>query len=69
MTWQEALEIVVARTKHERYRDLCSDECAMHEAYRALMIRQAIDEPELAPPDQSQPVTPCCGGDSVFPPF
>lgn len=46
MTWDDALEIAVARTKHERYRDLCADSYPDHEMWRAEMIRQAAEEPE-----------------------
>lgn len=39
--WAEALDIVVARTKHERYRALCADSHPDHEAWRAKMIEMA----------------------------
>lgn len=44
MTWREALEQVVARTRHERYRWLTSDDnpdAAQREGYRASLIQQA----------------------------
>ena len=46
MNWQDALEIVVARTKHAPYRQLCSDANTQpapnnRDAYRREMIRQA----------------------------
>ncbi len=50
MTWQDALEIMVARTKHERYRWLTSDDnpdVAQREGYRASLVRQASDLPPL----------------------
>lgn len=48
MTWTEALEIVVKRTGHERYRFLVSDanpDKWGRDAYRLEMVRMA-DEPE-----------------------
>ncbi len=49
MTWQEALDIVVAQTKHEKFREQCSD--ANHdtgpnskENFRALMLKMAADD-------------------------
>lgn len=53
MTWEQALEIVIARTKHERYRDLCADDWPDHEAYRAEMIRM-VSEPPSFPPMRTQ---------------
>ena len=53
MTYIDALEIVVARTKHERYRWLCSDantEEASREGYRFLMIRMAVSDQPTAYP-------------------
>lgn len=56
MTLAEALEIVIARTKHERYRWLCSDanpDAESREAYRGLMVRLASDgdlPPQPPPP-------------------
>ncbi len=41
MIWQDALEIIVARTKHERYRVLCSDSWIDHESWRAFIVRLA----------------------------
>lgn len=52
MTWQDALDAVVARTPHERYRWLCSDEnpdVRQRERYRALMVRIASGEPDPDP--------------------
>jgi hypothetical protein len=45
MTWEEALDLIVARTGHHRYRDLCADTWPDHAAYRALVIRLATGEP------------------------
>jgi hypothetical protein len=39
--WIKALEIVVARTHHTRYRDLCAEDHSDHCAWRRLMIRLA----------------------------
>lgn len=44
MTWQAALETVVAATGHQRYRELCSDDNAdveQRDAYRANVVRRA----------------------------
>ena len=49
MTWQQDLEIVVARTRVERYRELCADEWPDHEFYRAEMVRMASEPFPLAP--------------------
>ena len=35
MNWETALTVVIALTRHERYRVLCSDSWPDHEAYRA----------------------------------
>ncbi len=50
MTWQDALEIMVARTKHERYRWLTSDDnpdVVQREEFRALLVKQASELPPL----------------------
>jgi hypothetical protein len=44
MNWEQALDIVVSRTEHSRYRQLCEDSHPDHEAYRALVISQATGE-------------------------
>ena len=52
MTYLEALDIVVARTRHERFRWLCSDanpDAHVREGYRALVLKLA-GEPVSAPP-------------------
>lgn len=48
MTWEEALELVVARTGHHPYRERCSESSDRpppndYLAYRALMLRMAED--------------------------
>lgn len=51
MTYLEALEIVIARTKHERYRWLCSDEnldAPQREGYRRQVLMLA-GEPHQEP--------------------
>jgi hypothetical protein len=53
VSWQDALEVVVARTKHERYRVLCSGSWPDHESYRQLMIEQATGA--LAPISEFPP--------------
>lgn len=44
MDWPEALEIVVARTGHERYRALCADDHPDHDIHRRRMIERATGE-------------------------
>ncbi len=51
MTWQDALDLVVARTRHERYRVLCHDKHPDHAIWRARMISQATGEPIVEDPD------------------
>jgi hypothetical protein len=55
MNWQAALEIVVERTKVERYRTLTADDWPDHDQYRAEMVRMAL-EPHK-PPVQYPPLT------------
>jgi hypothetical protein len=70
MDWPEALELVILRTGHERYRDLCADEHPDHEEWRRKIIARATGRPveqilaeakaegiaSLTPPRQG-----CCG--------
>jgi hypothetical protein len=69
MTWQESLEIMVSRTGHERYRELCAEEWPDHAAWRDLVIRQAQEPLPPAIDVDAQKKTPepavewpCCGG-------
>jgi len=41
MNWKTALDLVVARTGHERFRVLCADAWPDHAAYRRLVLRMA----------------------------
>jgi hypothetical protein len=41
MDWRAALEIMVTRTGHARYRTLCADDHPDHCAWRRLMLRLA----------------------------
>lgn len=50
MEWTEALDQVVARTRHERYRALCADAHPDHAAYRRLVIELATGTPAEYPP-------------------
>lgn len=46
MDWRAALEMVVARTRHARFRALCDDawpDPVQRDAYRAAMVRLAFD--------------------------
>jgi hypothetical protein len=52
VTWQEAVEIVVRRTHHERYRWLTSDEnpdVEQREGYRRIVIAKALQPVEYPP--------------------
>lgn len=52
MTWQDALEIVVARTRHERYRWLCSDDnpdVEQRDGHRRHMLDQCGHVPSYPP--------------------
>lgn len=73
MTWPEALEIVLVRTRHERYRWLCSEEnpnVEQRDAYR-IQIVQMVEGPldDIARMERAyaihgtQPLKGgCCGG-------
>lgn len=47
MDWRQALDIVVARTKHEPYRALCADDHPEHPSWRARMVEKAVGEPPV----------------------
>lgn len=47
--WREALESVVARTRHERFRALCADDHPDREAWRQQVISMATGEPPAVP--------------------
>ncbi len=52
MNWQEALEIIVDRNGHQRFRWLCSDDnpdAHQREGYRAIVISQATGKPPIYP--------------------
>jgi hypothetical protein len=55
MTWEDALEVVIARTGHQPYRKLCADEHPKHEKWRRIMIEKATGKaPEDYPPLATQ---------------
>ncbi len=59
MDWPEALETVIARTKHERYRDMCADGQPHAEVWRRRMLRMAGQPaPEPAREPAPQPSYP-----------
>ena len=64
MNWELALTVVIALTKHERFRVLCSEAWPDHAAYRRLVIRLATgDSPEAPlPPIVHAPFGGCCNG-------
>lgn len=52
MTWQEGLEIVIARTGNPQFRVMCSDEnrnIVQRDAYRRSVIQQAGGSPRAMP--------------------
>ena len=73
MTLPEALNIVIARTGHERFRFLCSEanpDRDTREGYRALVLRLAAQAPGDPPPELAPRPAPivyaprfggCCG--------
>jgi hypothetical protein len=57
MTWEDALEIIVARTKHGPYREKCAASHPEHEIWRQRMISTATAEtprPTSFPPLATQ---------------
>lgn len=56
MTWESALDNVVARTRHERFRVLCSEDWPDHKAYRELVIRMAAGEGSISDPPAPIPL-------------
>lgn len=57
MDYLSALDIVVARTRHERYRWLCSDDnpnIAQRNSYREFVIREANGGTSVYPPLREQ---------------
>lgn len=71
MTWQDARDIVIRHTGHERYRHLCSQDNTLKppngpEEYRALMIQRAHElegtEPATTPMQGVITFVPCCPG-------
>lgn len=70
MTWLDALEIVIARTRHERYRWLCSEanpDAEQRDAYRRHMLTRAGHPAPAQPPAPipaaftGVPLGRCCG--------
>jgi hypothetical protein len=60
MTLSEALDIVIARTRHERYRVLCDDDnpdIQQRDAYRRLVVDMA-GQPAPLPPTDPAPLIP-----------
>lgn len=58
MDYREALEIVIARTGHERYRALVAEDnpdLFQRDAYREAVIRQAGGQPDPPPPRPAGP--------------
>jgi hypothetical protein len=45
MDWTEALDIVIARTKHEPYRTLCAEGHPHAETWRERMVAMATGQP------------------------
>jgi hypothetical protein len=52
MDWEEALEIVIARTRHEAFRRICADanpDIRRRDAMRSTVVRVAMGEPAYPP--------------------
>jgi hypothetical protein len=58
MDWTEALKIVIARTRHEPYRELCADDHPDHCAWRRLMLRLAAEDEDPAARRAAKPRGP-----------
>jgi hypothetical protein len=56
MEFTEALEIVVAQTKHERYRELTAESHPSREHYRKLVIQLATGEQPKPEPHAYPPL-------------
>lgn len=70
MDWIDALQIVIARTGHTRYEQLCAEgyhDRLARDGYRALMVRMATGEPEPQATPEDLALRshlarrPCCG--------
>ncbi len=59
MTITDALDIVVARTKHERFRQLCDpNDPAYSPGYIDVVMSMATGEPMPTPEPAPSPITP-----------
>src|SRR5262245_51666885 len=54
MTWLEAVDVMVARTKHERYYELCGLAHPDHEIWRQEIVRLALNLPPIPDPPAQQ---------------
>lgn len=63
MNWLDALDLVIARTGHRRFRELCAEEASDAVAWRREMVRLALTPrpPTVAVDYGTRPPTPCCG--------
>ena len=50
LTWEQALEIVVARTGHEAYRRHCADDHPEHAIWRKRMVEKATGQAPVSLP-------------------
>ena len=55
MTWESALESIVARTGHLRFRALCADGHPDHPAWRRRVIEMATGNPTPPGPAPARP--------------
>lgn len=65
MNWREALEIVVSRSGHERYRELCAEAHPEHAAHRERVVAKAAalaGRPAPRPPDRGAGPQPAARG-------
>jgi hypothetical protein len=49
MSWQDAMEVVITRTKNERYRILTADDHPMATEYRRIVLEMAGQDPKDYP--------------------
>lgn len=62
MTWQAALEIVIGRTLHERYRVLTAQDHPDHPAWRQTVLAMAGEPAPQFVPSPNPPAPKPCGG-------
>ena len=54
MDWQQSLEILVERTRHQRFRELCAESHPDHDAWRARVVELVAGNPPAAYPSSAR---------------